>query len=232
MTERDELATRRIDAAKAANVAEAAAGGLLMVMGFKRGGLIGMATRILGTVIFFRGIRHISPLNEMFPDGPPHNPSDIGSEAIRVEAEADIECDREELFRVWRDLENIPAFMDKVLSVRVLSPTLSHWIVKGPVGTAVNFDAEIINEVPGQLIAWQTIDRTSVVHAGSVHFSPLNDGRTRVRVVMRYDPPAHGVGHAVAAMFGSNPQEDVERFLARFKEIMETGQVPSRAKVL
>lgn len=232
MTEREELATRRIDAAKAANIAEAAAGGLLMVMGFRKGGLLGLATRIVGTIVFFRGIRHISPLKEMFPDGPPHNPSDIGSEAIRTEAEIEVECSREELFKVWRDLENLPAFMDKVLSVRELGPNLSHWVVKGPAGTALNFDAEIINEVPDQLIAWQTVDRTSVVHAGSVHFTTLNDGRTRVRVVMRYDPPGHGLGHAVAQLFGSNPQEDIERFLARFKEIMETGQVPSRAKAL
>jgi uncharacterized membrane protein len=134
----------------------------------------------------------------------------------------------EELYRFWRDLENLPRFMDHLESVRALDELRSHWAARGPAGTRVEWDAEIHNDVPGQLLAWRSLPGSEVDHAGSVHFEPESDDYTLVRVVLRYDPPAGKVGAAVARLFGEDAETQVADDLRRFKQVMESGD-PSPA---
>src|SRR5262249_44485791 len=80
-----------------------------------------------------------------------------------------------------------------VESVTVFDSRRSHWVVRGPAGTRVGWDAEIVNEIPHQLIGWRSLEHADVASAGSVHFAPVPGGRgTEVRVVLRYEPPAGG----------------------------------------
>jgi uncharacterized membrane protein len=100
--------------------------------------------------------------------------------------------------------------------------------VKAPAGRTVQWDAEIINEIPGEVIGWRTLAGADVISAGSVRFAPLAVGRgTEVRVRMQYDPPAGKIGAAVAWMLGHDPASTVREDLRRFKQLMETGEVPT-----
>ena len=99
-------------------------------------------------------------------------------------------------------------------------------MAKAPLGKTVEWDAEIINEVQDKLIGWRSLEGADVPNAGSVHFTPLNSGNgTEVRVVLKYAPPAGKLGALVAALFGENPEQQLTDDLARFKDVMETGQV-------
>jgi uncharacterized membrane protein len=97
-------------------------------------------------------------------------------------------------------------------------------VAKGPAGTRVEWDAEIHNEIPDDLIAWRSLPGSEVDHAGSVHFSPVHNEGTEVRVILRYDPPAGRVGAAVARLFGEEPAHQVAEDLRRFKQVMEAGE--------
>ena len=104
----------------------------------------------------------------------------------------------------------------------------SHWTVKAPAGTTVEWDAEIINDEPNSLIAWRSLGNANVDNAGSVRFVPGPEGRgTEVRVVIDYIPPAGVVGKWVASLFGKNPASQIREDLRRFKRVMETGEVPT-----
>lgn len=145
-------------------------------------------------------------------------------EGIKVEQAVTINRPREEIYRFWRNFENLPRFMDHLESVRVLDDRRSHWIAKGPVGSRVEWDAEIHNEIPNELIAWRSLPGAEVDHAGSVHFSPVHNDGTEVRVILRYDPPAGKMGAAVARLFGEEPSHQVAEDLRRFKQVMEAGE--------
>ncbi|HEU5041396.1 MAG TPA: SRPBCC family protein [Gemmatimonadales bacterium] len=142
-------------------------------------------------------------------------------EGIKVEQAVSISRPREELYRFWRNFENLPRFMDHLESVRVLDEQRSHWVAKGPAGSRVEWDAEIHNEIPNELIAWRSLPGSEVDHAGSVHFSPAHEDGTEVRVILRYDPPAGKLGAAVARLFGEDPSHQVAEDLRRFKQVME-----------
>ena len=113
---------------------------------------------------------------------------------------------RDELFQYWRRFENLPRFMDNLESVTMLDGRRSHWVAKGPLGARVEWDAEIHNEIPDELLAWRSLPGSEVDQAGSVHFTPAEGGGTEVRVVLRYTVPGGKVGDAVAHLLGSDPE--------------------------
>src|SRR5207302_694318 len=125
---------------------------------------------------------------------------------IRVEKSVTVNASPEDLYRFWRNFENLPRFMSYLESVKVIDDKRSHWVAKGPAGADAEWDAEIINEIPNELIGWRSVDGATVRNAGSVHFTQSTGGRgTEVKVVLRYDPPAGVIGAAIAKLFGKDP---------------------------
>jgi uncharacterized membrane protein len=146
-------------------------------------------------------------------------------EGIKVEKSVIVSRPAEELYRFWRNFENLPRFMDHLESVTVLDENRSHWVAKAPAGTKVEWDATIHNEIENQLIAWRSLPGADVNNAGSVHFTPVAGGEaTEVRVVLSYEPPAGKVGAAVARLLGEEPSTQVEDDLRRFKQVAEAAE--------
>src|SRR5207249_2027387 len=101
----------------------------------------------------------------------------------------------------------------------------SVWTAKGPLGAPVSWAAEIITDVPPELISWRSIGDSDVVSAGSVRFTPVGGDRgTEVCVKLQYDPPAGKAGAALAWLLGDDAQTAIEEDLRRFKRHLETGE--------
>jgi uncharacterized membrane protein len=147
-----------------------------------------------------------------------------GGQGIKVEQSVTINRPVVEVYRFWRNFENLPRFMDHLESVTVIDETRSHWVAKGPAGTRIEWDAVIHNELDDELIAWRSLPGSEVNNAGSVHFTPTAHG-TEVRVVLSYEPPAGRVGAFVARLLGEEPSKQVEDDLRRFKQVMDSGDV-------
>jgi uncharacterized membrane protein len=154
-------------------------------------------------------------------------------QGVKVEESVTINRPVLEVYRFWRNFENLPRFMDHLESVTVIDDARSHWVAKGPAGTKVEWDAIIHNEVEDELIAWRSLPGAEVNNAGSVHFTPTPDGTgTDVRVVMSYEPPAGMVGVAVAKLLGEEPSKQVAEDLRRFKQVMDSGDVMAGARTI
>lgn len=135
---------------------------------------------------------------------------------------------REEVYRYWRDLANLPHFMEYLDSVQIDShdPRRSHWRAKGPLGVPVEWDAEIVEERPNELIAWRSVDAADVPNRGKVRFDLAPGGRaTEVRVEIQYYPPTGALGKVVAKLFGADPAREAREDLRRLKQVLETGEV-------
>jgi uncharacterized membrane protein len=147
---------------------------------------------------------------------------------IPVEHVVTINRSPEECYSFWRKLDNLPRFMQHLEAVQVTDGRLSHWVAKAPAGTKVEWDAEITEDRPNQMLAWRTLEGADVPNAGTVRFEPAPPGRgTIVRVTLQYDPPAGRLGSVVAKLFGEEPDQQVRGDLRRFKQLMETGEVPT-----
>jgi uncharacterized membrane protein len=161
------------------------------------------------------------------------SPEEFFKRSTHVEESIVINRTAEELYAFFRNFENLPRFMDHLKEVRVLDGERSHWCVKAPAGGDVEWDAQIINEEPGRLIAWRSVGDAQVDNAGSVRFLPIGadgSGSTEVKVTLDYIPPGGKLGAFVARMFGEDPRTQVREDLRRFKELMEGGSAGARTQ--
>ncbi|MEU7426341.1 SRPBCC family protein [Streptomyces sp. NPDC040750] len=148
------------------------------------------------------------------------------SAPVELTATTTVNESPDEVHSLWSDLERLPDFMAHLDEVRVTGPRTSHWRASAPFGKTVEWDAEITQDVPGQLIAWRSVDGADVDNSGEVRFEPApGDRGTEIRVTLRYDLPGGPLGKAAARYFGEEPHQQLDDDLRRFKQIAETGEV-------
>lgn len=149
-----------------------------------------------------------------------------GEQGVRVRKAITINRPPEEVYTFWRHLENLPRFMVHLESVRELDQRLSYWRMRAPLGTTVEWTAQILEDRPNELISWRSVEDSQIPNAGIVRFSPAPGGRgTEVQLEVSYDPPAGTLGATIAKLLGQEPSQQVDGDLRRFKQVVETGEV-------
>jgi len=141
----------------------------------------------------------------------------VGSVAHYVEVNAT----PEKAYDWWRGLTNLPSILPDVKSVTSAAGSddqLTHWVVSGPLGKDIEWDAKIVEDITNEKLAWASVDGT-VSNSGAVRFDD-HGATTGVEVSLQYDPPAGVLGDVVAKLF-SDPQAKVEKALAEFKDTIE-----------
>ena len=146
---------------------------------------------------------------------------------IHVEKTITVNRPREEVYCAWRDFENFPRFMKHLEAVACGPNGMSHWVAKAPLGAKVEWDAEVINDLQNEMIAWRSIGDSAVPNSGFVRFADAPEGRgTEVKVLLEYNPPAGIIGATFARLFGEEPEKQLDDDLRRFKQMMEAGEIP------
>jgi uncharacterized membrane protein len=132
----------------------------------------------------------------------------------------------QDVYSFWRDLKNIPRFMNRLESVQVMSEKLSHWRAKAPAGVNLEWDSEIIRDEPNSLITWRSVEGSGTSTSGSVRFERATGGRgTLVILEVEYTPPGGVIGAGIAKLFGTESRRQAENGLRRMKQILETGDI-------
>jgi uncharacterized membrane protein len=196
-------------------------GGTMAAYGLSRRGLTGAVAGTLGAGMFLRAATNIEAKKLVGLSG--------SRRGIDVNKIININAPVEEVWSFWSNYENFPLWMHNIKEVRRHDNGLSHWVVAGPAGITVEWDAAETRRVENQVIAWKSVPGSTVASAGMVRFQRNEDGTTRVDVHLSYNPPAGAVGHAVAALFGADPKTEIDEDLSRMKTLIETGHVPHDA---
>ena len=143
-------------------------------------------------------------------------------ESAVVEEAVVIRRSPREIYDFWRDFANLPRFMDNIESVTRINDVRSHWVIKAPAGTRVEFNSLVTEDIPGRLIAWKSEEGASVPNRGRVEFIGTSDGTgTNVRTAIAYDPPAGALGRIVAKLFRREPGVQARQDLDRLKALLE-----------
>ena len=222
-------------------VVSGVAGGALIALGIKQGGATGVLLSILGGGLTLRGATghcqvydamDINTANEHQPRhfgaGSKKSPFSKGllpTSKIHVNKSVTINKSPAELYQFWRNFENLPKFMTHLEAVTVTGEKTSFWKAKAPLGTTVEWNAEITSEQENERIGWKSVEGSDIPNSGVVEFKPTSTRGTEVRVVLTYEPPAGQLGAMVAKLFGEEPSQQVYGDLYRFKSLMESGEV-------
>lgn len=198
------------------------AGGALMGVGLKRSGVLGNLLSMLG---FAALVRAISGKRAKRLVG-----VDSGRRAVDIQKTINVNAPVEEVFRYWDNFENFPRFMSHINEVKPLGDGRSHWVVKGPAGSTVSWEAHVTRRVENEEIAWSSDQSATVQNAGIVHFSPNQEGGTQVDVRMTYNPPGGATGHSIAELLGYDPKSLMDKDLLRFKSLLEEGKTTAKGQ--
>ncbi len=170
---------------------------------------------VAGALLALRGFTNL-PVGRLLGFGAQRRAVDL-RKAIHIEAP------REEVFSFFRAFENFPRFMTHVREVRRAGEGRWHWIVDGPAGTSVEWDAEVSAFVPNEVIAWKTVPGATVESSGVARFEDERKG-TRLDIRLSYHPPAGAIGHALAVLLGADPKRRMDDDLLRLKSLLESGK--------
>ena len=195
-------------------------GSALSGYGLARRTPTGIALAAAGIMLLVRGLTNI-PLGRL-------TGISGGGRGIELQKTIEIKASPEVVFDAWSKYENFPYFMSHVLQVRDLGERRSHWIVEGPMGTPIEWDAVLIDSERPTLLSWHSEPGSAVENTGSIRFDPA-EGGTRVTVRLSYHPPGGALGHGVATLLGRDPKHELDDDLMRMKSFIETGTVPHDA---
>lgn len=221
-------------------LASVAGGGILALTALKRGGIGGALLGLAGAALLERGVTgHCRVYGAMGLSSAPEDtgrrlatPEGVGTFDSTVSIRTSLTVGRaaEELYGFWRDYTNAPRFMSRIRSVRVDSPTRSHWVMDGPMGRTWEWDSEVTTETEGQGFAWRSLEGADLPNRGSVSFLPdVRGEETVVTYELEFDPPLGVLGAAVAGVFHEVPEQMARADLRRFKALLETGEIPTTA---
>jgi uncharacterized membrane protein len=200
-------------------------GGLLALFGLTRGGIVGKAAMLAGLNFVVQGWSRKNYLGEAISK---MRGSGMGG-GIEFRKAVHINAPVEDVFAFWQNYDNFPRFMSHLEEVRDMGNGRSNWVANGPVGTPVEWDAQITEMQPNRVIAWESLPGSEVYNAGRVRFESVA-GATRVDVFMTYNPPGGVAGHAIASLFGADPKSAMDDDLLKLKSLLETGGVDTTAE--
>ncbi|MGP1373008.1 MAG: SRPBCC family protein [Almyronema sp.] len=194
-------------------------GGALVLSGLQQRSLRGILTAIAGGGLVYQGTQGNSTIKQV--------EDAVGLDhVIRVEKTVTINRSAADLYNFWRDLENLPHFMNHLQSVTVRDDRSSHWVAKAPLDQRIEWDAVVINDEPNHLISWASTETADIENSGFVRFQPATGNRgTEVKMVMEYQPPGGVLAAAIAKLFGEEPEQQIGDALNRFKQLMEAGEI-------
>lgn len=196
-------------------LAAATAGAYLLARGVAGGGLLALPLAIVGVALLARAAANA-------PVAPTSGPPEIAvRKSVRIAQPVD------EVYAFFTEFQNLPRFMTHVREVRAVGQDRTRWVVDGPGGVPIEWEARTTRLEPNRLVAWESVGGSLVRTAGVVRFED-DRGGTRMEVWLRYHPPAGALGHAIARLLGSDPKRQMNDDLVRLKSLLERGKATGR----
>jgi uncharacterized membrane protein len=190
-------------------------GGSLAAWGAARRDALGAALGLAGLGLIVRSATNI-PVDRLTGVG-------AGRRAVEFRKTINIDAPPEQVFAFCSQFQNFPRFMTHVREIKG-GGEHSHWVVDGPAGAPVSWDAVVTEMVPNELLAWKSVDGSMIRQSGIMRFERNDNGGTRLDIRMSYNPPAGAVGHAVASLLGANPERQMDEDFNRLKSLIEHGK--------
>jgi uncharacterized membrane protein len=218
-----------VNVGKGERLASLLGGAGLAVLGARQKGIGGALLGLAGAALVHRGATGHCFVYDALEMDTAQGTAEHGVVAaenepgVSVPASTTVNRPADEVYALWRDFERAPRYMDRISRVEVLDETRSRWTATGPMGRSWSWESEVVEDRPGELIAWESLPGADLPNRGWVQFLPGgSDGRqTEVRYFVEFDPPGGVIGDAIASAFHDAPRDMIRGDLRRFKQLAE-----------
>lgn len=202
-------------------IVSAFGGAALTMIGLRNiGTLSGLTLLVGGGILLTRGLSGYCAITNYFEkSGEAKNASGMEAKTTFT-----INSPRSDVYAYWRKLENLPRFMQHLDKVTELDDKRSSWTAKVPGGIGkVSWEAQIQEDISGELISWSSLPGSTVDNAGEVRFKDAPDGKgTELEVSMTYRLPGGDVGSLAGKLFNPAVEKMIREDIRGFKQLIET----------
>jgi uncharacterized membrane protein len=205
-------------------IISALAGGLLLLHGMRRGKKFSEIP--LGSYLLFRGATGYCPVNDKvlgknsITTGNGHAITQPGR--ISIDTRVMIDKSASQVYKFWRKLENLPSFMKHLEQVNVIDETTSIWKAKIPGGFGtIEWESEIIEDLPNQLLAWRSMADSEIMNSGKVEFIDTGSNQSELHAVISYEAPGGIVGEKVSRLLNPIIEKMIKSDIENFKSYIE-----------
>lgn len=212
-----------VNVGKLERIASILAGSALLVKGLQNEEKkSGIAMAIAGGLLFFRGATGHSTIYRIA--GKKKLPDTVKN--INIMTKLTVNSPRQEVYDFWRKLSNLPLFMEHLDKVEVIDNKRSHWSAKVPGHLGkIEWDAEIVKEIDGELLGWNSLPHASINNAGKVEFRDADENGTEITVLITYRAPFGDVGEGIASMLNPMFKKMITKDVKNFKRYIEAGDI-------
>jgi uncharacterized membrane protein len=204
--------------------ASTVAGGFMVLDGIRRRGVSGLLEGAIGASLLYRGSSGFCWLyNALNIDTSQQREALEQHPSVRVQRTITIDRDPQTVYAMWKRFENLPRFLEHVENISPLDGRRFRWLVRAPSGRRIEWNAEIVEDVPGHHLAWRSEEGAPLRHSGAVGFLSLDGGRaTELKVSLQYEPSGGGaLREVVSRLLGEDPRRQIRQDLERFKRLVE-----------
>lgn len=204
-----------------------AAGAFLFYKGLKSltdHPISGVSKMLAGGTLFSRGISGYSLIYKKL------GTDSTKPEAINIKQQFIVNKPREEVFRFWRKLENLPLFMQHLESVEQTDPKRSVWKARFAKDLPpLSWEAVIVKERENEFLGWASVDGAAIHNTGKIEFNDVPGSMaTEVKIVFSYHVPAGGITTGIARLFSPVIEDIIAGDVRNFKYYIETKEIPDR----
>lgn len=212
-----------VNVGKLERIASILAGSALLVKGLQNEEKkSGIAMAIAGGLLFFRGATGHSIIYTIA--GKKKLPDTVKN--INIMTKLTVNSPRQDVYDFWRKLSNLPLFMEHLDKVEVIDSKRSHWSAKVPGHLGkIEWDAEIVKEIDGELLGWNSLPHASINNAGKVEFRDADENGTEITVLITYRAPFGDVGEGIASMLNPVFKKMITKDVKNFKRYIEAGDI-------
>jgi uncharacterized membrane protein len=126
-----------------------------------------------------------------------------------------------DIYRFWRNLENLPRFIGHLCSVEELGDGHNRWTLETPVGH-MSWESEIIEDKKDEVIRWRSVPNSCVTNNGFLRLVEKEGGNaTEATVELRYRPPGSHDSFLEDEILEVITAEQMKADLRKLKHIME-----------
>jgi len=145
-----------------------------------------------------------------------------------IERSITVEKPANELYHYWRDPQELSKILGNFGNVTMVDGNRMHWRMDVPFWRKMEWDTQIVEDRPGQVLRWESLAGASMPNQGAVRFSPApGDWGTETKLYFRFEPPGGMLGRTAVKRLNLVPRLLVERVLRRYKSLAETGEIPT-----
>ncbi len=221
--------TEKVNVNPVERIVSTVLGGALLIQGLTRRSL---GREAIAIALLYRGVSGHSYLYQALgvntADSSKQHETGASADAPEVERSITIGKPADELYRFWREPKKLSQILGDFVEVTEVSKDRTHWLVRGPFALRMEWDTQVVEDRPGEILRWESLEGADLPNEGSVCFRPApGDWGTEAMLRFRFDPPGGALGNKAAKRLSIVPRLLADKVLRRFKSLAETGEIPT-----